>query len=874
VFNTVLTGSQVANLNALGRAPAPNQAPVARFTSTTTDLQVDFDASTSTDTDGTIHSYAWDFGDGTNATGQSTSHTYNTEGVHTVTLLVTDNDGASNQVSHDVTVTRPANQLPTAAFTSSANKLKLSVDGSGSTDSDGTITGYAWTFGDGGTASTAAATHTYALAGTYTVALTVTDDRGGVNTVQHDVTVSSNVGPTALFTTVKNKLHVSVDATTSTDSDGTITGFAWDYGDGSFGTGVTDTHTYAEAGTYPITLTVTDNDGGTGSKVTSVAVVANAKPTAAFTSTVADLKASVDASATADSDGTVTGYAWDFGDGATGSGQTTSHTYALAGTYSVVLTVTDNDGATDAITHSVTVTAPPVGVLAKDQFGRTLATGWGTADTGGAYSLTGAASLFGVSGGTGSIRVAAGSTPKVFLNGVSSTDTDLTADVSMDKVANAGSASVYLVARGTATDGYRGRVAIGTNGALTLTVSKAVANTETVVKTGTVPGLTYTAGTVLHLRMQAVGSGSTDLKLKVWKDGTAEPSTWQVTATDTTASLQSAKGVGIMGFLSTSATNSPVTLTIDNLLAQPTGATPPPVNAKPVAAFSSSAADLTASVNASGSTDSDGTITGYAWDFGDGQVGTGQITNHTYGASGTFQVKLTVTDDGGATDTVTHPVTVTAPPAGVLAQDEFSRNLATGWGTADTGGAWTLSGAANLFGVNGGVGTLSVAAGKAPAANLNSVASTSTEVTADVSIDKLPNTGSVYIDLVGRGDNTNAYRGRVLIGSTGAVQVHFTKTVAGVESSITSSAVSGLTYTAGTVLHVKLQVDGSGTTLLKLRVWKDGTTEPTTWQLQGTDATAALQSARGIGIRGYLSGSVANGPVTISVDHLKATPVV
>ena len=96
-------------------------------------------------------------------------------------------------------------------------------------------------------------------------------------------------------------------------------------------------------------------------------------------------------------------------------------------------------------------------------------------------------------------------------------------------------------------------------------------------------------------------------------------------------------------------------------------------------------------------------------------------------------------------------------------------------------------------------------------------------------------------DLIGRGDNANAYRSRVLIRSTGVVEAHLTKSVAGTESSIATSTVTGLTYTANTVLHVRMQVTGSGTTSLKLKVWRDGTAEPTTWRVQGTDTTAALQ---------------------------------
>ena len=88
----------------------------------------------------------------------------------------------------------------------------------------------------------------------------------------------------------------------------------------------------------------------------------------------------VDAAASSDPDGTITGYSWDFGDGGTGTGVTASHTYAAAGTYTVTLTVTDNSGATGTASRAVTVAS--AGVLAQDAFARTLASGWGAAGRG------------------------------------------------------------------------------------------------------------------------------------------------------------------------------------------------------------------------------------------------------------------------------------------------------------------------------------------------------------------------------------------------------------------------------------------------------------------------------------------------------------
>lgn len=70
-----------------------------------------------------------------------------------------------------------------------------------------------------------------------------------------------------------------------------------------------------------------------------------------------------------------------------------------------------------------------------------------------------------------------------------------------------------------------------------------------------------------------------------------------------------------------------------------------------------------------------------------------------------------------------------------------------------------------------------------------------------------------------------------------------------------------------------MQATGSGTTALKLRVWKDGAAEPATWQAQTTDTTSALQAPRGVGERVYVSATVANGPVVLKMENLRATNV-
>ena len=110
-----------------------------------------------------------------------------------------------------------------------------------------------------------------------------------------------------------------------------------------------------------------------------------------------------------------------------------------------------------------------------------------------------------------------------------------------------------------------------TSTSTTLYLARTVSGVETVLTTQAIAGLTYAAGDTLNLRFQAQGAGGSTLKAKVWRQGSSEPATWQTTTTDGTASLQSAGGVGVYSYLSGSATNAPITASIDNFKVEPLG---------------------------------------------------------------------------------------------------------------------------------------------------------------------------------------------------------------------------------------------------------------------------------------------------------------
>jgi PKD repeat protein len=274
IYGESLAAGRIGAHYATGNA-LPNQAPTAAFTPTADYLHLSVDASASSDLDGTIASYAWDFGDGAVYSGLTATHDYAVPGQYTVTLVVTDDDGASNSTAALVEVVAPPNQVPIAAFTSSIAMLALSVDAQASYDPDGTITSYHWAFGDGSTASGPLASHTYAAGGDYVVVLTVTDDALGTDSesvVVHAV-APPNQAPTASFASTVDEMSVTVDASTSFDPDGTIASYAWDFGDGTVGTGVSASHTYALPGGYLITLTVTDDDLATGTTTSASSIV-------------------------------------------------------------------------------------------------------------------------------------------------------------------------------------------------------------------------------------------------------------------------------------------------------------------------------------------------------------------------------------------------------------------------------------------------------------------------------------------------------------------------------------------------------------------------------------------------------------------------
>ena len=339
---------------------------------------IEFDASESSDPDGTIVNYAWNFGEGTTASGMTSTHTYSSEGTYTVTLTVTDNNELTDTATKTITII-PSSTTPTvpdASFTfpsvSQGVNQPATFDASGSSDPDGNIVSYEWSFGDGSTGTGMTEPHTYTSDGTFTVTLTVTDNDGHKDTATKTIIINpaptTPTTPDAYFTfTSENQVvnqPITFDASGSSDPDGTIDNYAWNFGDGTTGTGMTSTHAYSSEGTYTVTLTVTDNDDQTGTAAQNLEIIVDMmkpKADAGEDLVVKDGKTiTFNASRSSDNVGIVS-YEWEFGDGNTGTGETPTHVYEKGGTYTVILTVTDASGNTDTFILVITVEDPAAG---------------------------------------------------------------------------------------------------------------------------------------------------------------------------------------------------------------------------------------------------------------------------------------------------------------------------------------------------------------------------------------------------------------------------------------------------------------------------------------------------------------------------------
>jgi PKD repeat protein len=328
------------------------------------------DGTGSRDPDGSIVDYLWEIGRDTTLSGPTVQYALRSGGTVPVTLTVRDNANVSNSIAK-ANVTIRANQAPVARAGDDKRVSPgkpASFAGSRSYDPDGSISSYEWDFGNGDVLKGANVSYGFEKPGIYAVTLTVTDNTGKArSTDTMSVWVNAPPVPVIEGNTVLADGRLKLSGASSTDSDGEIVAYEWNIGDGRVFTGPELNAVLRNPGTYRVRLTVSD-DSKTASSIqsTEVDVRVNRLPEAVISgpgrvspgeeNRFSGVKSN-------DSDGKITSYEWDFGDGTTAVGAEASHTFHKPGLYQVTLKVRDDSGleeAIDVVTQEVRVNAPPV----------------------------------------------------------------------------------------------------------------------------------------------------------------------------------------------------------------------------------------------------------------------------------------------------------------------------------------------------------------------------------------------------------------------------------------------------------------------------------------------------------------------------------
>lgn len=299
----------------------------------------------------------WDFGDGNTSGDQHPTYIYQNPGNYTVTLNVTNVNGCDSSVSHPVTVT----QVPVAAF--AWDTVCLGAPTTFTDLSTGPPNTWLWDFGDGNTSTAQHPVHTYASPGTYLVSLIVSGTGTGCTDQTFNIVTISNNAVAGINApdSVCNGTQVTFDDV-STITNGTITSWFWDFGDGNTSTAEDTVYDYAVPGTYIVTHSVAASGGCVSSITDTVTVLP--LPVAAFSTNIV-----CEGQITQFTDmtpGTIGTWNWDFGDGNTSTDQNPTHIYAAEGNYTVTLSVITPEGCSDVTTGNVLVNELPVAAFTND----------------------------------------------------------------------------------------------------------------------------------------------------------------------------------------------------------------------------------------------------------------------------------------------------------------------------------------------------------------------------------------------------------------------------------------------------------------------------------------------------------------------------
>lgn len=615
-------------------------------------------------------SFQWDFPGGTpsSSTEANPLVEYAAPGTYSVTLIAINAAGQDTFTRVDyITV----NGTPSASFTSTVAGLTATF-----TNTSTGATSYSWEFGDGESSTEINPEHTYATDGTYTVILSATNDCGTVTSTQTVTVVSA---PTAGFTASTNIGCVPLTVEFTNTSSANATSFNWQFpgGDPSSSTEQNPPSVvYDIPGTYTVTLTASNS---AGSSTHTQTVIVQPGPTANFTATTSLLEVTF-----TNTSSNSTSYHWNFGDGEESNETNPTHTYAADGTYTVILTASNDCGTSTFTQNVVIITEPDAGFSASTTVGcAVLTVNFTDISEGDPVSWE-----WDFPGGTPSSSTEENPTVQYFTPGVY--------DVTLVVTSVGGSTSSFtqtnfITVNGAPTVGFTADVnGTTTNFTNTSTgaTSYAWAFGDGEMSTEEHPSHTYDEDGVYTVTLTATntcGSSIFEQTLSIVTAPTASFTVqnsgcapFSVTFNNTSSSNATDFSWDFPGGdPSSSNEENPtvvwntagvytVTLTASNSAGSSTSTTVITVGANPSAAFSYQQTGLTAVFsNSSSNGDS------YSWNFGDGSDESNEENpSHTYGQTGTYTVTLTVTNEcGTVTATQTVEISGAAPAPAISANN-------------------------------------------------------------------------------------------------------------------------------------------------------------------------------------------------------------
>ena len=309
-------------------------APATDFTATPQAGSVPLSVKFTDASQGGPTAWSWDFGDGSTATDRNPTHIYTRAGVYTVKLTASNAYGAQTATKASFIT---AGAVPVADFTSDVRTVKVPGLVNFLDRSQNGPTAWTWNFGDGSSSTVQNPNHTYTTPGVYAVTLTASNTYGS-DTNTKPAYINAGIAPKAAFSSDATTFAIPHLVEFTDQSTGNPTSWSWNFGDGTISTNENPYHNYQTAGYYTVSLTVS-NAFGTDTTTKTGYINAGGGPVADFSASPTAVKVPGTVAFTDLSMGNPTSWSWDFGDGSTSSQPNPSHTYTVAGTYTVSLTV-------------------------------------------------------------------------------------------------------------------------------------------------------------------------------------------------------------------------------------------------------------------------------------------------------------------------------------------------------------------------------------------------------------------------------------------------------------------------------------------------------------------------------------------------------